>query len=59
MACVSARHSLVGTSSWEHGEGRVFFFGGGANRSVIKALMKLRINLWPDLHDIRTEAFKD
>lgn len=43
-----------GTGWWEQAAGNMGragcgFFGGGANRSVIKALVKLRINLWPDL----------
>lgn len=46
MACVSAKHNLLGT--WG-GQGMVFLVVVVANRSVIKALMKLRINLWSDL----------
>lgn len=43
-----------GTGWWEQAAGNMgragcVFFGGDANRSVIKALVKLRINLWPDL----------
>lgn len=33
----------------------MWFFGGGASRCVIKALIKLRINLWPDLCYVTSE----